>query len=185
MPLNNTNLSPFNFATHGLEDPVVTLHLWLQIFAILLTKGKLPIFSSTAKAEGKWKTHSALVVPSRAILRYYRCDRDIARYLFREESTPPKWCGPPAPLLSFAQAQLCDTQCCNMSRDNCARSPPPPETSTKSFCDTIATSIARYESIATGPLRTVRAMDVAPLESSEYIMSLCCLMPSMPSSGPS
>ena len=49
----------------------------------------------------------------------------------------------PPLLLSFTQAHLCDTPFCNVSSDNCAI--PPPKTSTKEFCDTIATSIARYE----------------------------------------
>ena len=46
-------------------------------------------------------------------------------------------------LASLKQTHLCDTPCCNVSCDNCAISPI--KTSTKYFCDTIATSIARYE----------------------------------------
>ena len=48
---------------------------------------------------------------------------------------------PPPLLLSFAQAHLCDTPFSYISRDNCAI---PIKTSTQN-CDTIATSIARYE----------------------------------------
>ena len=48
----------------------------------------------------------------------------------------------PALALNFTRTHLCDTPFCNVSRDNCAI---PTETSTKEFCDTIATSIARYE----------------------------------------
>ena len=48
----------------------------------------------------------------------------------------------PPLILSFRQAHLCDNPFCNVSRDNCAI---PIKTSTKEFCNTIATSIARYE----------------------------------------
>ena len=48
----------------------------------------------------------------------------------------------PPLVLSFTKAYLCDTPFCNLSRDNCAI---PIKTSTKEFCDTIATSIAHYE----------------------------------------
>ena len=45
----------------------------------------------------------------------------MARYFLREVGSPPKWCDTPPPLvLSFAQAHLCDTPFCNVSRDNCA-----------------------------------------------------------------
>ena len=46
-------------------------------------------------------------------------------------------------VLSLTQAHLCDTLFCNISRDNCAISRR--DTSTQEFCDTIATSFARYE----------------------------------------
>ena len=49
----------------------------------------------------------------------------------------------PPLVLSFRQAHLCDTPCCYISRENCAICSI--KTSTKTFCDTIATSIARYE----------------------------------------
>ena len=46
-------------------------------------------------------------------------------------------------VLNFTQTHLCDTPFCNISRDNCAI--PHKKTSTKEFCDTIATSITRYK----------------------------------------
>ena len=66
----------------------------------------------------------------------------IARYFLREASTPPKWCDTPPLALSFTQTHLCDTPFCNVSRDNCAI---PHENKHENVCDTIATSIARYE----------------------------------------
>ena len=49
----------------------------------------------------------------------------------------------PPLVLSFTQAHLCDTPFCYVSRDNCAI--PHKKQARKCFCDTIATSIARYE----------------------------------------
>ena len=60
----------------------------------------------------------------------------IARYFVREVNSSRNGAMPPL-VLSFTQAHRCNTQFCNISRDNCAL---PQE-----FCDTIATSIARYE----------------------------------------
>ena len=60
----------------------------------------------------------------------------------REVSTPPKRCDTPPLVLSFTHAHLCDTPFCNVSRDNVRYHM---KTSTKQFCDTIATSVARYE----------------------------------------
>ena len=48
----------------------------------------------------------------------------------------------PPLVLNSTQTHLCDTPFCNVSRDNCAI---PTKTSTKEICDTIATSIARYD----------------------------------------
>ena len=48
----------------------------------------------------------------------------------------------PPLVISFTQAHLCDTPFCNILRDHLRY---PTKTSTKSFCDTIAASIARYE----------------------------------------
>ena len=45
----------------------------------------------------------------------YPISRDTS---LREVSTPPKWCDPPL-LMSFTQAHLCDTPCCNVWRDIC------------------------------------------------------------------
>ena len=66
----------------------------------------------------------------------------ISRDTFsRMLAAPPNTVRYPPLVLSFTQAHLCDTPFCNVSRDNCAI---PHKTSTKDFCDTIATSIARY-----------------------------------------
>ena len=63
----------------------------------------------------------------------------IARYFLSEVATPPKWCNTPL-ALSFASAH--DTPCCDISHDTCAISH---KTSIREFCDTIVTSVARYE----------------------------------------
>ena len=48
--------------------------------------------------------------------------------------------------LSFAQSHLCNSPFCNISCNSCATPPPhTKKTAQKSFCDTLATSIARYE----------------------------------------
>ena len=85
-----------------------------------------------------------LVAPYRAILRYYRCDTGprIAPYFLREVSSSPIWCDTSLLVLSFTQAHLCDTPFATY-RAIIVRYPT--KTSTKEFCDTIATSIARYE----------------------------------------
>ena len=44
----------------------------------------------------------------------------IARYFLREASRTPKMVRYPPLVLSFTQAYLCDTQFCNVSRENCA-----------------------------------------------------------------
>ena len=75
-----------------------------------------------------------LVAPYRAILRY-----PISRDTF---SGTQNGAIPPHLVLNFTQTHLCDTPFYNSSRDRCAT---PHKTSTKRVCDTIATSIARYE----------------------------------------
>ena len=54
----------------------------------------------------------------------------------------PKIVRYPPLLLSFTQAHQCDTLFCNVLRDNVRY---PMKKNTQGFCDTIATSIARYE----------------------------------------
>ena len=44
----------------------------------------------------------------------------IARYFSRDVGSPPNWCDTPPLALSFAQAHLCDTPFCYISRDICA-----------------------------------------------------------------
>ena len=83
------------------------------------------------------------MAPYRAILRYYRCDTPYRAILFKGRLHSPRMVRYPPLVLSFTQADLCDTPFCNVARDDCAI-PPPTKTSTKTFCDTIATSIARY-----------------------------------------
>ena len=59
---------------------------------------------------------------------------------------------PPPLVLNFTQAHQSDTPFCDISRDN--RAIYASKTSTKEFCDAIATSISRdMRSIAAGPLR--------------------------------
>ena len=80
----------------------------------------------------------------RPILRYYRCDTPYRAILFQGGLQLPKMVRYPRLVLSFPQAYLCDTHFATY-RAIIARPPPPIKTSTKEFCDTIATSIARYE----------------------------------------
>ena len=84
------------------------------------------------------------MAPYRAILRYYRCDTPYRVIIFKGGWHSPKMVRYPPPwYLSLTKAYLCDTTFCNISCDDGAN--PPKKTSTKEFCDTIATSIARYE----------------------------------------
>ena len=72
------------------------------------------------------------------LLRY-----PISRDTFQARSAvPQKRVRYPPLVLSFAQAHLCDTPFCNVSRDYCAI---PHKNKHERVCDTIATSIARYE----------------------------------------
>ena len=67
------------------------------------------------------------------------------RYLCREVSTHPKWCDTPSWYL-VSHRHICAIPNFATYRTIIVRCPPPPiKTSTKSFCDTIATRIARYE----------------------------------------
>ena len=83
-----------------------------------------------------------LVAPYRAILRYYRCDTPYRAILFKEVSTPPKWCDtPPWELVSHRHISAIP----HFATYRAIIVRYPIRTSTKEFCDTIATSIARYE----------------------------------------
>ena len=66
----------------------------------------------------------------------------------------------PPLVLSFAQAHLCDTPFCYISRDNCAI---PLKTSTKSFARLLLQVSRDMKSIAAGPLSL---QSLASLESS-------------------
>ena len=66
----------------------------------------------------------------------------IARYFFREVSTPPKWCDIP-PWYLVSHRHICAIPHCATYRAIIVRYPT--KTSTKEFCDTIAASIARHE----------------------------------------
>ena len=105
----------------------------------------LGIKESFSPLPGPQKRHflaEHLVAPYRAILRYYRCDTPCRATLFRGGQHSPKMVRyPPWYLVShrhvsaippFAAYRAVLLRC-------------PIKTSTKSFCDTIATSIARYE----------------------------------------
>ena len=67
------------------------------------------------------------------------------------------------PILRDAFSGLCDTPFCNISRDHLRY---PLKTSTKEFCDTSATSIARYQikSIVVWPQSLVASNDVIELQ---------------------
>ena len=88
-----------------------------------------------------------LVAPHRTILRYYRCYTPYRAILLQQGSHLPKMVRHRPLVLTFTQGHLCDTPFCNILRDHCAipLCDTPPKTSTKKFCNTIATSIARYD----------------------------------------
>ena len=65
----------------------------------------------------------------------------IARYSFREVSTPPKWCDTP-PWYLVSHRHICAIPHFATYRAILVRYPM--KTSTKEFCDTIIASIARY-----------------------------------------
>ena len=69
---------------------------------------------------------------------------------------PPKWCDTPPWYLVLAQAHLCDTPSCNVSRDNCAI--PHKKQARKGFA-ILSLQVSRdMKSIAAGPLiRKIRA----------------------------
>ena len=86
-----------------------------------------------------------LVAPYRAILRYYRCDTPYCAILFRGGITPPKWCDTP-PWYLVLHRHICAIPHFATYRAIIVRYPIKLiETSTKEFCDTIATNIAQYE----------------------------------------
>ena len=89
-------------------------------------------------------TGSNLVAPYRAILRYYRCDTPSRAILLREVSTPPKWCDTPHWYL-ILHRHISAIPHFATYRTIIVRYLIKKKTSTKSFCDTIATSIVRYE----------------------------------------
>ena len=87
----------------------------------------------------------SLMAPYRAILRYYRCDfpaiSHIARYFLREVSTPPIMLRYP-PWYLVSHKHICAIPHFATYRAIIVRYPI--KRSTREFCDTIATSIARY-----------------------------------------
>ena len=84
-----------------------------------------------------------LVSTYHAILRYYCCDIPYCAILWKGSQHPPKLCDTPPPLvLSFSQA-YCAIPHFATYRAITVRYPI--KINTKDFCDTIATSIARYE----------------------------------------
>ena len=66
----------------------------------------------------------------------------IARYFLRDASTPPKWCDTP-PWYLVLRRHICAIPHFATYRAIIVRYPI--KTNTKEFCDTIATSIARYQ----------------------------------------
>ena len=89
-----------------------------------------------------WKWHLGLVAPYRAILRYYRCDTPYRAILFKGGEHSPKVCDTP-PWYLILHRHICAIPQFATYRAIIVRYPR--KTSTKTFCDTIATSIARYE----------------------------------------
>ena len=83
-----------------------------------------------------------LVAPSRAILRYYRCDAPYRAIPFKGGWPSPKMVRYP-PFYLVSQRHICAIPLFATYRAIIVRYPI--KTSTKEFCDTIATSIARYE----------------------------------------
>ena len=83
-----------------------------------------------------------LVAPYRAILHTIAAIPHIARYFFREVSTPPKWCDTP-PWHLVSHRHICAIPHFATYRAIIVRYPT--KTSAKEFCDTITASIARYE----------------------------------------
>ena len=65
---------------------------------------------------------SGLVAPYRAILRYYRCDTPYHTTSFQGGLHSHNMVRYPPLALRLAQAHLCDTPFCNISRDICATS---------------------------------------------------------------
>ena len=76
------------------------------------------------------------------ILRYYHCDTPCRAMLFKGGLQLPKMVEYPPLALSLTQAHLCGTPFATY-RTIIVRFPT--KTNTKKFCDTIATSIARYK----------------------------------------
>ena len=90
-----------------------------------------------------WQLENFLVAPCRAILRYtIAAIPHIAQYFLREASTPPKWCDTP-PWYLVLHRHICAIPHFATYRAIIVRYSM--KTSTREFCDTIATSIARYE----------------------------------------
>ena len=82
------------------------------------------------------------MAPYRVILRYYRCDTPYRAILLREVSTPPKCCDTlPWYLILHRHTRAIP----HFATYRAITVRYPITTSTKKFCDTIATSIARYE----------------------------------------
>ena len=84
------------------------------------------------------------MAPYRAILRYYHCDTPYRVMLFKGGWALPQN-GAIPPLYLVSQRHICAIPHFATYRAIIVRIPPPLKTSKKEFCDTIATSIARYE----------------------------------------
>ena len=84
----------------------------------------------------------SLVAPYRAILRYYRCDTPYRAILFKGGEHSPKMVRyPPWYLILHRHIRAIP----HFATYRAIIVRYPIKTSTKQFCDTIATSIARYE----------------------------------------
>ena len=108
----------------------------------------LPQFSKQGSAPTLgW---ARLVAPYRAILRYYHRDTPYRAILFKGCKQAHKMVRSPHPLALSLHRHICAIPHFATYRAIIVRYRI--KTSTQEFCDTITTSIARYESIAAGPL---------------------------------
>ena len=82
------------------------------------------------------------MAPCRAIVRYYRCDTPYRAILFKGVEHSPKMMRYP-PWYLISDRHICAIPHFATYRAKIARYPI--KTSTKDVCDTITTSIARYE----------------------------------------
>ena len=120
--------------------------------AVITGVGKARVACESEEGKHKIPYPLTLVAPYRAILQYYRCDTPYQAILFEGGEHSPNMVRYPPLALSFTQAHQCDIPFCNISRDNCAITPPPQKKKQKSFA-ILSLHVSRdMKSIAPGPL---------------------------------